>query len=213
MSITPSLPPPRHALGLPAGSIRALLAFTVLGLLWLLALRPVLGEKPIEYELPSAFVYLLILLVMILAHFFAAHGGSIRSTVSQRSPLGLPRGSVRFLLLCGTLGLGAYLYHEQPKFQEPSQSAFVLFFLLTISAFFLGHILTGALRSMSGGVVPFWFQDVQAWAALLSLGCLTVILIVQVFINPRVLEDTRINLSVLESILAALVGFYFGARS
>src|SRR5689334_7415369 len=75
-SYTPGLPPPRHALGLPAGSIRALLALGVLALLWLLALRPLQDAPgaPYEIKLPTAFMDLQILMVLILAHFFAAHG-------------------------------------------------------------------------------------------------------------------------------------------
>ena len=125
MSTVPALPPPRHALGLPAGSVRALLALAVLGMLWLLALRPLPGqaEAASEIKLPTVFMDLQILMVLILAHFFAAHGNSIRAGGAGRSPLGLPRGSVRFLLLAGYLGLAAFLYHTQPKFEYPSTSA------------------------------------------------------------------------------------------
>src|SRR5262245_10900741 len=92
---------PRHALGMPAGSVRALLAFGVLGYLWILVL-PISdrGKPPITAQ-PNAghaFLFLQLLIVMILAHFFAAHGRTIGGVVSRRSPLALPRGSVRFLL-------------------------------------------------------------------------------------------------------------------
>jgi hypothetical protein len=214
MSTLPVLPPPRHALGLPAGSIRALLALTVLGLLWLLALRPLPGHEGSagEIKLPTVFMDLQILMVLILAHFFAAHGNSIRAGGAGPSPLGLPRGSVRFLLLAGYLGLAAFLYHTQPKFEYPSTSAFILLLVL-VSGFFLGHLLTGIVRAFSRGLLPFWFQDVQAWAALLAILCMGVILIIQIFINPSVPLEQQLDLPVVEAILAALVGFYFGARS
>ncbi len=167
MSNIPAPLPPRHALGLPAGSVRALLAVAVLGLLWLLALQPMygIGEPLGEIKLPTVFMDLQILMVLILAHFFAAHGHSIRANASQRSPLGLPRGSIRFLLLAGYLGLAVFLYRTQPKFDYPSASAVILLLVL-ISGFFLGHVLTAAIRIFSGGVLPYWFQDIQAWAAL-----------------------------------------------
>ena len=214
MSNVPSSLPPRHALGLPAGSVRALLAFSVLGLLWLLALQPMHGHSEAlgAVQLPTVFMDLQILMVLILSHFFAAHGQSIRADASQRSPLGLPRGSVRFLLLTGYLGLAGYLYYTQPKFEYPSSSALILLLVL-ISGFFLGHVLTGTVRLMSGGVLPFWFQDVQAWAALLAILCMGVLLIILIFINPSLSLGQEINPPVLEAILAALVGFYFGARS
>src|SRR5260370_37946074 len=74
--------PRRHALGLPAGSVRALLAFMVLGLLWALA------YSAQEKDLPVTFVYLQYLMVLILAHYFAAHGSSIGGQTHTRSPLG-----------------------------------------------------------------------------------------------------------------------------
>jgi hypothetical protein len=214
MSNVPSPPPPRHALGLPAGSVRALLALGVLGLLWLLALRPMPGhgEKLGAVQLPSVFMDLQILMVLILAHFFAAHGHSIRAHPSQRSPLGLPRGSVRFLLLAGYLGLAVYLYRAQPQFEYPSTSALILLLVL-ISGFFLGHLMTGTVRLLGGGVLPFWFQDFQAWVALLAILCMGVLLIILMFINPNLSLGQQISPPVLEAILAALVGFYFGARS
>ena len=214
MSNQPVPVPPRHALGLPAGSVRALLALSVLGLLWLLAIVPMPGhgETLGKVELPTVFMDLQILMVLMLAHFFAAHGHSIRTTSEQKSPLGLPRGSVRFLLLAGYLGLAVYLYRTEPKFEYPSSSAIILLLVLT-SGFFLGNLLTAGVRSLSGGVLPFWFQDIQAWIALLSILCMGILFIILLFINPSVSLEERVPLPTVEAILAALVGFYFGARS
>jgi hypothetical protein len=214
MSTQAPLPPSRHALGLPAGSIRALLALSVLGLLWLLVLRPLPGQEGAvgDIKLPTVFMDLQILMVLILAHYFAAHGHSIRPGGVGRSPLGLPRGSVRFLLLAGYLGLAVYLYHTQPQFEYPSTSALILFLVL-LSAFFLGHLLTAAVRGLSGGVLPYWFQDIQAWVALLAMLCMAVILIIVLFINPSLSQDLQIPMPTVEAVLAGLVGFYFGARS
>jgi hypothetical protein len=186
----------------------------VLGLLWLLALQPLLGQGQAlgEMQLTTVFMNLQILMVLILAHFFAAHGQSIRAGGTGPSPLHLPRGSVRFLLLAGYLGLAAFLYHTQPKFEYPSTSAFILLLVL-VSGFFLGHLLTGLVRILSRGALPFWFQDVEAWVALLAIVCMAILLIVQLFINPSVSLEQRINLPYVEAVLAALVGFYFGARS
>jgi hypothetical protein len=212
--LRPGLPPPRHALGLPAGSIRALLALGVLGMLWLLALRPLPEQPgaPYEIQLPTAFMDLQILMVLILAHFFAAHGHTIYTLSDRRSPLGLPRGTVRFVLLAGYLGLTVFLYRMQPKFEYPSTSAVVLLLVL-ISGFFLGHLITGAVRAVSGGVLPFWFQDVEAWIALLAVGSMVVLLIILLFINPTLPLGGQIDTHMVEAVLASLVGFYFGARS
>jgi hypothetical protein len=205
-------PHPRHALGLPAGSVRALLAFGVLALLWLLALSPVLSkEPPAKAQLPTAFVYLQLLMVLILASFFAAHGGSIGGPASKRSPLGLPRGTVRGLLLFGYLALAVYLYRTRPEFQLPDQSAFLLLLLVLLSGFFLGHVLTAVVRGLSGGILPPWFQDIQAWVAILAMFALGAILVIQLFINPSL--EQKLDLPWLDATLAGLVGFYFGARA
>src|SRR5690242_8953334 len=96
--------PQRHALGLAAGSIRALLALGVLALLWVVVVTSYGGElKPI-------YIYLQYLFILILAHYFAAHGSTIKGIKDQASPLGLPRGSVRFLLVAGYVGLIAWMY-------------------------------------------------------------------------------------------------------
>jgi hypothetical protein len=213
-NVPQELPPPRHALGLPAGSVRALLALSVLGLLWLLALQPIPGHSQAvgEIKLPTVFMDLQILMVLILSHFFAAHGHSIGREGLGKSPLGLPRGSVRFVLLAGYLALAGFLYHTQPKFEYPSTSALILLLVL-LSGFFLGHVLTAIVRFLSRGVLPYWFQDIQAWTALLSVLCMGIILIIQLFINTSVPLEQQIDLPIVEAVLAALVGFYFGARS
>jgi hypothetical protein len=207
----------RHALGLPAGSIRALLAFGILGYLWLLGwllerLPP--QENKEQYRQASlTFIYLQFLMVLILAHFFTAHGHTIGSQVSERSPLGLPRGSVRFLLLAGYLGLVAWLYHSQTKFEIPETGPVVVLLLVLVGAFFLGHVLTAVVRTLSRGILPAWFQDIQAWLAILALLLLGIVLLIRLVINTSVPLERQIGLGPMEATLAGLVGFYFGARS
>ena len=206
----PAPPPQRHALGLPAGSVRALLALGVLGLSWLMVWRyGNLGEK-----LPLGFVYLQILGVLILAHFFAAHGGTIGPKTGSRSPLWLPGGTVRLILLAGYLGLAAFLFlHGQIEFTTPSQGQWVLLVLVLLTCFFVGHLITGAVRVASGGVLPFWFQDLQAWVALLALLLLGALMTLHAVINPTLDPQNRLDWPTVDAILAGLVGFYFGARS
>jgi hypothetical protein len=207
----------RHAFGWPAGSVRALLAIGVLGLLWLLPLHALYLEKHEPgkvVNLPPFFSYLQVLMVLILVHFFTAHGGSIHATPEDRSPLGLPRGTVRFLLLAGYLGLAYYLYRYQNElhFKLPDATDFILLTTFLLSAFFIGHMVSGLMRGRSG-VVPYWFQDVEAWIALLAVIVMGIVIVVHVFINPTLLEREQIHPVSLENILGILVGFYFGARS
>jgi hypothetical protein len=213
VGVAPTARPQRHAFGWPAGSIRALLALSVLALLWLLALRPVLGKTIGEVKLPMEFVYLQLLMVLMLAHYFAAHGGSIRPGEGRRPPLGLPRGTVRFLLVAGYLGLAAFMWYKNTDFEIPPRGPFLLLITLLVSGFFLGHVLTAIVRGVSGGVLPPAFQDIQAWIALLAIIALGLIFVVQIFINPTLKLGEQIEPATLEAILASLVGFYFGARS
>lgn len=205
MSSTPTPPPPRHALGLPAGSIRALLGLGVLGLLWGLALK-------FPQKLPLSFIYLQFLMLLILAHYFAAHGKSV-GHVKQRSALGLPRGSIRFLLIGGYLGLAFYLYHNNSAFELPPSGPFFFLIALLLSGFFVGYVLTAIMTVLGGGRLPAWFQDIQAWFALLGLIGLVILVMVYVIINPSLAEGSRLNVDKLEAFSAAVIGFYFGARS
>ena len=205
MSLAPA--PPRHALGLPAGSVRALLALGVLGLSWGIVLTS--GDK----SLPLDFIYLQVLLLLIVATFFASHGHSIGGHVSRRSPLGLPSGSVRFLLLAGYGGLAYYIYATGREFETPPKAKFALVLALLLSGFFLGHLFSRGVHWVTGGSEPPWYQDLQAWVALLALLSLMIVAIVHLAINPSVQPSEKLDMPTFEAILAAIVGFYFGARS
>jgi hypothetical protein len=198
----------RHALGLPAGSVRALLAFMVLAVLWLLALY---GQTD-QGKLPLTFVYLQYVMILVLAHFFAAHGNTIGQHISARSPLGLPAGSVRFLLLAGYVGLIVWLIYNRREFEESPEGKLTMPLVL-VSGFILGFVVTKMVHVVSGPQLPFWFQDVQAWVALLSMLGLTILVLVHTVINPTLQLSQQITTGTVETIVAGLVGFYFGARS
>jgi hypothetical protein len=195
----------RHAFGMPAGSVRALLGFGVLGLLWFLALRS-------PRQLPEVFVSLMFVMILILAHYYTAHGRSTGSGVSRRHALGLPAGSVRFLLLVGFLGLAYFLYHNESQLGIPQGQTFYLMVGLVLAGFFLGYLTTGVMRSPDGSL-PAWFQDMQAWVALLALIGLVVLVMIYTVINPSVSEERQLNVDKFEAVAAGLVSLYFGARS
>lgn len=112
-------PPRRHAWGLPAGSVRALLALAVLGLLWVVALFHPHGETVTEADkhLPMIMISLQILMVLILVHFFTAHGKTIGRHLTGHPPLGLPTGSIRFILGAGYIGLCVFLFYHRAGFR------------------------------------------------------------------------------------------------
>jgi hypothetical protein len=206
----------RHALGLPAGSIRALLAVVVLALSWLIVLGPLFqGEGDLYGQrLPAIFLYLQFLLVLILASFFSAHGGTIGPHISERSPLGLPKGTIRFLLLAGYLGLAGFLFYIRPEFKQlPDARTFLFLIAVLLGCFFLGNLITNLVRGMGGGILPPWFQDLQAWLAILALFVLGAIVVIDVVINRTLPMQDKIPMTPLQFGLVGLVGFYFGARS
>jgi hypothetical protein len=199
-------PPPRHAFGMPAGSIRAILALGVLALLWGLTLLYMHKTLPIE------FVYLQILMVLILAHYFAAHGKSIGGAVDTRAPLGLPSGTVRLALIAGYGGLAYFLYHNQSDFVLPEKVSLLMHLAILITGFFLGHLIAGSIRFVNAGRLPYWYQDVEAWLALMALiGLLIVAFAVMVNINLP--DDLKLKTGFVQSCLAAIIGYYFGSRS
>jgi hypothetical protein len=206
---------PRHALGLPAGSVRALLAFGVLAYLWILALGKSKDGGPLlsEERVATAFVYLQVLMVLILAHFFVAHGKTIGSRVSHSSPLGMPRGSVRFVLLGGYLGLAYFMYATKPPFQVPETMPVMLMLAVLVTCFIVGHALTNVVVWFARGSTPAWFQDIQAWFALMGMVVLGIVVILRLVINYSLPLGDQLNLDVIEAILAGIAGFYFGARS
>jgi hypothetical protein len=215
MSTVPAERPQRHALGLPAGSVRALLAFGVLAYMWILALSKgkdggsLLGDDRVA----TSFVYLQMLMVLILAHFFVAHGKTIGSHISRSSPLGMPRGSVRFLLLGGYLGLAYFMFVTRPPFQVPVTMPVLLMLAVLVTCFIVGHGITKMVVWFASGKTPAWFQDIQAWFALMGMVVLGIVVIFRLVINYSLPLEDQVNLDVIEAILAGIVGFYFGARS
>jgi hypothetical protein len=207
-------PSPRHALGLPAGSIRALLALMVLALIWTLMLLP--EERKVGIPL-----YLFYLMFLILGHFFAAHGHSIAGpTTGPGHPLYLPRGSLRTLIIAGFLGVFAYRYYvtrdwqtmlrlNQPILEQPYLP------LVLLGAFFVGVIVGRAFhRAMmhTPGGLP-WLQDLEAWVALLATLGLGAEILIQLVINPSLAPEKQLSLPGWQMALASIICFYFGVRS
>jgi hypothetical protein len=210
MSVTPApLLSTRHALGLPAGSVRALHTLLIVGLITALLLMSH-GDQVLP--IPA---YLQYLLFLAIANFYAAHGHSIaRGGEPRPSPLHLPAGFVRlliFLVLVGVVvfkvitdqaGLQAQLnasMAELPKYPWMP--------LIILAGFFLGVVF----RWITGGERAFWAQDLQAWFTLVSALLLGGAVLIHLVINPSL--ETPLQLPGWESFLAAVVAFYFGERS
>lgn len=200
----------RHALGLPAGSIRALHVLIIVGLTCTLIAWP--GERAVV--IPP---YLIYLIFLMLGHYFASHGVSIATRDSgQPSPLFLPGGTVRILVMLALGGaIGWKLYQNPDGLQrqfETSMQALAeqpLLPALILGGFFAGVIL----RTLVGRTnPPQWLQDFEAWISILALVGLGAAAMIHLIIVPS-LQVPWLELPMWEGILGAVIAFYFGERS
>jgi hypothetical protein len=208
-------PVKRHALGLPAGSVRAAHILGIVGLVCGLLLVPHRPDAPAEQQVHVP-PYLIYLLFLGLGHYFAAHGSDIgpRGTGGS-SPLYLPAGTVRvliILMLGGTIGWR--LYNDPAALRQDFETSlddmksqpYVL--LAILAAFFLGVIVR---RLVGRDNPPQAWQDFEAWLSLVALVGLLGAAIVHLVIGVSLPET--LSLPVGEGVLGAGVAFYFGARS
>lgn len=210
----PSVPRPvraRHPLGLPAGSVRSVITLMVAGLVWAL----ILMARNEIIEIP---LYLVYLMFLILGSFFAAHGNTIAAGQSpEPSPLHLPRGTLRWLLVLGFFGtIGWYVWSRGDfpdlRIENPREHPYLIVWIL--GAFFLGILIDRTVDRLSGGPAgpPAAYQDLLAWVSLLAMLGLAIEVVILLMINPT-LEGGGINMPKWQTFLAAIISFYFGARS
>ncbi len=147
-------------LGLPVGSVRALL---LLGL----SVSAVLDLRR-THDVSG---WLLAALVVSASAYFASRHSPWRApvppgAVTSRPPLGLPAGTVRFLFLA-VVGYGAWLWHRDHEL-TPSQQPVVL----VIAGFYIG-VMVGFFMSQvrrPEDASTIFFDHLQATAAVLSMG-------------------------------------------
>jgi hypothetical protein len=195
----------RPPLGLPPGSIRGLLALQVTIIFWVLLLVPNENAVPIPLNL-----YFLLATVMI---FFVSHGKSIaRKGEPTPSPLWLPGGTLRFLILAGTAAVFAFLAVRHPdRFARltpnPDQ--------LTHWRFYLGALGIGFVLGYGTRLLPFrhsWmFQAFQAWTAIIAMAILFLHMVFEVIINFSL--EIPFDAVAWNTIVTGVVAFYFGSRS
>jgi hypothetical protein len=210
--IVPAAPQARHALGLPAGSVRAILTLLVVGLVCALVLIP-----PPDPTRPAPLpAYLLYLLFITLGHFFAAHGHTIhRRGEGGHSPLYLPGGVIRMVIVVGLVVTFTWQWvnHQELLLQQLKESIESVqqqpyLPLVILAGFFIGV----AVRTLVGrDNVSYMWQDIEAWFALLGVIGLCIEILLRLVVNPTL--EHPLSLPNWEGFLAAIVAFYFGARS
>ncbi len=156
----------RSPLGLPRGSVRALLALSVFGsTMGLLALG-----KNIEQGL------WLINYVMLGYYFAARQGSSAVIETTGRQPLGLPRGTVRWMLILSFVGTSAYVIWTWTQSGKSILQQPAFFPMFSLASFFLGRLVKRILAPFLDDQGPrsLWairFQDLKALTVLFSALC------------------------------------------
>lgn len=200
-----------HALGLPSGSIRALLAILVFATVWALLLVQPSAEVP---------DYLRDLLFIIMGHYFAARHRASDDPEPGPPPLFLPRGSVRLLLIAGSIAVAVLLFRRGQLTALDQNPGVVT--LLLVGGFLLGVAMNAVMSwwRNRGHRPPRLVEDFRALLSVAAAG----ILIFLVLNRPLSMVPTAqidglipagLHLGRFgpEHVLAAVVGFYFGSCS
>jgi hypothetical protein len=198
-------PSPRPPLGLPPGSIRAIMTMLIVAIFWILLLVP--DDQAVRIPLN---MYFLLSLVMV---FFVAHGKSIaRKDQPHPSPLWLPGGTLRFLIVAGSIAVVAFVaFQHSERFDRltpnPDQLRNWKYYYAALGVgFVIGYLLH---------IMPFkrawWFEAFQAWVAVIAMAIMFLELVFQVFINVTL--PNPIEALAWHTAVTGIVAFYFGSRS
>jgi hypothetical protein len=190
---------PAPVLGLPTGSVRALLALLVVGRV----LRETLAGRPIGVLLSEA-------LLIILAHYFASRRLLDLPEATWRrleaegvleaepSPLWLPRYSVRLLIVAG-FAVTALILWWQGRLLEPGAFANIGLFAAYLAGVLYRWVMLRRARPLGR-----WSALWPHLKAVLALGACAVLLVYPAGGVP--------GAGLVEKVLLAVVLFYFGAR-
>lgn len=196
------MPAKRPPLGLPNGSVRALLAILVVAV--------VITEVVRGREVSALWTETL---MIALAHYFSSrrfirlapdvvHRMEAEGTMEvEAHPLYLPRHSIRAMIILAFVGLAIYLYRQGKLFDPTAVSI-----LGVVCAYLLGVVAHGVLAWWTKGrptrVIQSW-EDIKAVVVLLVLLYTAgAYLINRPDLVPRQMRNVTLG----------LVLFYFGSR-
>ena len=189
-------------LGLPTGSVRALLTLIVVA---------VVVTKMVFHHFPNS-IWIETLLIALAHYFTSRRFVSLSPEVMrrleddgaidrERHPLYLPKNTIRFLIIAAFVGLGIHLYREGRLLDEKT-----IALLSMVFAYLLGAIVGG---------ISNWFSRRRSqpasgtWGDIKALIVLAAILLVAVV---ELLDQGTMLDPLVERIALGLTLFYFGSR-
>ena len=194
----------RKVLGLPPGSIRALLTLMTVGFIVVQTAR---GIRVSLLWFES--------LMIVLAHYFAHRrfvplSPAMLEKLSgddliedETHPLNLPKHSLRTIIVLAFVGLAIFLWREHRLFDPVAAPVFI-----SVGSYFLGigfgvFVTWWTKGKPSTGAA--WLSDIKAIVTLIAV---TFAIVVQVFgLQQRIPHADK-----LEALPLALMLFYFGSR-
>lgn len=189
-------------LGLPTGSVRALLTMIVVGVVT----QAIVRSRTLEP------IWVETLLIALAWYFTSRRFMSLPPDVLQRleregvieregNPLFLPRHSIRFLLIANFSALAFWL-HNQGRLTEPKS---VSLFLM-LGAVIIGSLFRGIKSLLGFGKQTRWSSR---WGDLRAVVVISCVLIAA---GCRILEQNVPLLPEFDRVALVMVLFYFGAR-
>ncbi len=189
-------------LGLPTGSVRALLTLIVVAVV----------VTKMVFHRPLDMIWIETLLIALAHYFTSRRFVSLSPEVMrrleddgaidrERHPLYLPKNTIRFAIIAAFVGLGTHLYREERLFEKET-----IALLSMVFAYLLGAIVGG---------VSNWFNRRRSqpasgtWGDIKALVVLAAILVVAVV---EILDQGPMLHPLVERIALGLTLFYFGSR-
>lgn len=193
-------------LGLPTGSVRALLTLTCVAVVVVNTAR---GQDLDLFWVEA--------LLISMAHYFTSRRFVSLPPATMRKlenegileresqPLFLPRGSIRALIIAAFVGLGVYLYQNN---RELLYSPHVITLLGLVSAYFLGTVFRAIglfFSRFRSGPPSRWWADTRA---LVVLGAMALVAIPELVGAGSLFRQQ----DSVRHVALGLMLFYFGSR-
>jgi len=190
-------------LGLPVGSVRAILTLFIVAVVTTSVAR---GE---DLDLIWTETLLIAMAHYFTSRRFVALPPDVMKRLQQEKildqesyPLFLPRHSIRFLILAAFIGLGVYLHQKQKLWNDPR----AITLLGIVGAYVLGTMVRGFsawLGHRTGRRPSSFWGDIKAIIVLLAVALAGL---------PELLAMPEVLPPAAHRICLALMLFYFGSR-